>query len=180
MKNYNHLVYSWCRERIEIKAKKTMISDVNSAEERRLSIIRGVNQGLTNLEIANEMGVHVFTVIRDLKLMKQYRDPELVKAYLNKITRIEANKRSITSVRDEKFMLMTGMSFEEKSFENMINYYINELRNVIESKDESIAISRLTKDTQRILSNNAIISGGKNRRRISSKARAIAILSKRK
>jgi hypothetical protein len=71
---------------------------------------------------------------------------------------------------------MTGMSFQEKNFENMINFYRPELIKIIMSQDENMAISSLSKNIQKVFTNNKIISGGArtvgvDKRKISSKAR---------
>jgi hypothetical protein len=67
-------------------------------------------------------------------------------------------------------MSMTGMTFQEKNFENMIHYYKLELLKVYEAKNQYIAIMSLPKSTQRTLINNGIISGRKYNRRITDEA----------
>ena len=154
-----------------------MLSEVHSPEDRRLMILKGIGQDLTNLEIATEMGVNRWIVMKDLKVMKYNRDPELKQAYHDQETRVMAIKRSLINVRDEKFHLMSGMTFQEKNFENMVNFYRPELTKVLESKDEYIAIMVLAKNIQRVLTHNGIIAGRRYRRQISPKARGY--LSKR-
>jgi len=148
-----------------------MLSEVRSPEERRLMILRGIDQDLTSLEIAIEMGVNRWIVMKDLRAMKYNRDPELKQAYLDQVARALVNRRSLTNVRDEKFHLMTGMTFQEKNFENMVNFYKPELVKILESENEYIAIMELAKNVQRVLAHNEIITGRKYRRQISLKAR---------
>ena len=59
------------------KDKNTMINHTISAEERRLIILRGIQQDHTNIEIAAEMGVGKWTVLNDLRAMSYSKDPEL-------------------------------------------------------------------------------------------------------
>jgi hypothetical protein len=66
---------------------------------------------------------------------------------------------------------MTGMTFQEKNFENMMNFYRSELMRILKSKNEAAAIMILPKNVQRSLKRNGIIDGQKKMRKISSKAR---------
>jgi hypothetical protein len=134
-------------------------------------ILRGIDRDLTNREIAREMGVNGWIVRNDLMAMKYNRDPELKQAYLDQETRALANRRSITNGRDEIFHLMTGMTFQERNFENMVDFYKPELVKILESENEYIAIMDLAKNVQRVLVHNEIITGRKCRRQISLKAR---------
>jgi len=149
-----------------------MLNNVHEPEERRLVILEGINHDLNSSEIAAKLGVERWIVRKDLKSMKYNRDPELIRAYKDQFTRAIANKRSASKLSDERFHTMTGMTFQEKTFDNMMNFYRPELIRVIESRDETVAITNLDKSIQRVLKHNDIISGGKNRRRITSKARA--------
>jgi hypothetical protein len=148
-----------------------MLNNDRGQEERRLLILEGIDHDLNNLEIATRMGISRWVVMRDLRSMKFNRDPELKQAYIDQTARLVASKLSLTNVRDDRFHLMTGMTITEKNFENMINFYRPELTKIIMSRDESIAISGLNKNIQRVLKHNEIIGGGKNRRKITTKAR---------
>jgi hypothetical protein len=155
----------------EGKEEKIMQNNVNSPEARRLVILRGIDQDLTNLEIAEKMGVNINVVKSDLKGMKYTRDPDLKQAYTDKKIRALTAKKARAHVRNKKFKLMTGMTFQEKNFENMVHYYRSELIKILKSKDENEAIMALPKSVQRTLSRNEIINGFTNSRQISSKAR---------
>ena len=147
-----------------------MLKNVGSPEERRLIILRGIEQDLTSLEIATKMGVKLGRIMSDLKTMKYNRDSELKQAITDKKIRALASKQAIVNLRNERFKLMTGMTFQEKNFENMVNYYRPELTKIIGSKDENAGIMRLPKNVQRALTRNEIIIGHKKWRQISSKA----------
>jgi len=148
-----------------------MLKNVSSPEDRRLVILRGIGQDLTSLEIATKMGVKLGRIKSDLKAMKYHRDPGLKQAYTDKKIRALASKQAHVNVRNERFKLMTGMTFQEKNFDNMVNYYRPELIKILGSKDEALAIMGLPKSVQKTLSRNEIINGLKFSRKVSSKAR---------
>ena len=152
------------------KRRKTMLNSVSSPEERRLVILGGIGQDLTNLEIATKMGVKISIIKNDLRAMKYNRDSDLKQAYTEQKIRALASKQALANVRNERFKLMTGMTFQEKNFENMVNYYQPELTKIIGSNDENTGIMRLPKSVQRALTRNEIIIGHKKGRQISSKA----------
>ena len=117
-----------------------MLKNVGSPEERRLIILRGIEQDLTSLEIATKMGVKLGRIMSYLKTMKYNRDSELKQAITDKKIRALASKQAIVNLRNERFKLMTGMTFQEKNFENMVNYYRPELTKIIGSKDENAGL----------------------------------------
>jgi spore germination protein YaaH len=146
------------------------IQNIN-AEERRLMILRGIGQDHTTIEIAAEMGVRKWMVLNDLRAMNYSRDPELKQAYLDKETRAHAGKQSLVNIRDERFHNMTGMTFQEKNFENMINYYKAELDLIYKSKDEFTAITGLSGDIRKTLKRNDILTGHRGKIQLTAKAR---------
>jgi hypothetical protein len=72
-----------------VEEEKTM-TNTFSPEERRLMILRGIQQDHTHIQIAAEMGVGKWTVLNDLKAMSHNRDPELKQAYVDKEMRLHA------------------------------------------------------------------------------------------
>ena len=136
-------------------------------------ILNGIGQDLTSFEIATRMGVKMAVVIGDLRSMRYNRDPELKQAYIEHEARTLACKEKLANVGNERFKVMTGMTFQEKNFENMVSYYRPELMKVLGSRDEDTAIMGLPKSVQRTLARYQITDGMKRRRRISSKARGI-------
>ena len=152
-----------------------MLNNVRSPEERRLGILSGIGQDLTSLEIATKLGVRISIIKKDLKVMKYNRDYEiraqLKQAYKDKKIRALASKQAIVNVRNERFMSMTGLTFQEKNFENMVYYYRPELIEILGSADENEAITSLSTSVQKTLARNKIIGGLKSSRQISSRAR---------
>jgi hypothetical protein len=161
----------------EKRKKKTMINCATSPEERRLMILKGINQDHSSIEIAAEMGVGKWIVLNDLRAMRYNKDTELKQAYLDKETRANTNKQSRTNLRDEKFHYMTGKTFQEKNFENMINYYKAELQVIYKSQDERVAISSLSKNVRKTLKHNDITAGHGSREKLSGKARDYLLLN---
>ncbi|MBN1683297.1 hypothetical protein JW865_07075 [Candidatus Bathyarchaeota archaeon] len=148
-----------------------MMNEISDPEERRIIIIKGINQDLTSLEIARKIGVNKWQVMKDIKAMKYNKDPDLRQAYIDRESRLLKKKQSKNNLREKKFINMTGKTIQEKTFENMINYYKPELNLIIGSKKEYLAIMKLDKSIQRVLKHNEIIDGGRDRRQISKKAR---------
>jgi len=155
------------------KRRKTMINNNSSLEERRLMILSGIGQDLTSLEIAKKMGVNISVVKKDLRVMKYKRDSDLKQAYTDRDTRALQIRQNSVKVRSARFKNMTGMTFQMKNFENMVNYYGPELVKILRSKDENAAIMKLPKSVQRTLKRNEITNGSTNKRQISSKAREL-------
>ena len=147
-----------------------MLTNVRSPEERRLVILSGIGQDHSSLEIAAELGVKSWVVNSDLRAMRYHRDPELRKAYMDQEVRALASRQKLVNVGNEKFKHMTGMTFQEKNFENMVNYYRPELIKVLKSEDEEAAITGLPRSVQRTLARNEITNGVRRRRRVSSRA----------
>jgi len=53
---------------------------------------------------------------------------------------------------------MTGMTFKEKSFNNMMSYYKPELSKILKSENEYDAIRELSKSVRKTLKKNGIIA----------------------
>jgi len=62
-------------------------------------------------------------------------------------------------MRKERFLNMTGMTFQEKSFRNMIDFNKHDLLKILNSKNQHDAIMSLPKNIRKTLKNNGIITG---------------------
>jgi hypothetical protein len=153
------------------------MTNMISPEERRLIILRGIQKDHTNLQIAAEMDVPKWVVLKDIRAMIYSKDPELKHAYLDKKKRLYANKVSATNNIDATFLGMTGVTFQEKNFQNMMNYYKHELRRIYTSKDECTAITKLSTDIRKTLKRNDILTGRRGNARLTDKARGYVIES---
>ena len=159
-------------EKSERRRKNKLTNQDMNADERRVMILKGISQDHSTIKIAAEIGVRKWMVLSDLKAMAYSGDPELKQAYIDKETRAQAGQLYITKQRDDRFREMTGMTFQEKNFENMISYYKAELDVIIKSKDECAAITRLSEEIRKTLQRNEILSGHRNRIKLSEKARS--------
>lgn len=86
-------------------------------------------------------------------------------------TENEEPKKLISTVSEETFHSMTGMSLQEKTYLNMIAFYKPELMKVINSEDEAEALRKLSPSVKRSLKNNGIIIKGWGKYEITPEAR---------
>lgn len=148
-----------------------MTNSSQEQENRRSIILDGVNRGIENSKIASKLGVPLWVVKKDLNRMRHNRDPELKKAYRKAQEQALAKKQAIASIPGEKFHRMTGMTFKEKTFFNMMSFYEPELKKIIKSKNECDGIRDLPKSVRRTLKRNGIIAQGWKSPEITAHAR---------
>jgi transcriptional antiterminator len=144
-------------------------------QNRRLIILKGLSQDLTYSEIASQLGVNRWVIMTDLKLMRKNGDPEYktakkVQEKIRAKKRETLDKDKIHIKYNERFLRMTGMTIQEKTFINMIEFYRPELIEIINSKDQHTAIMKLPKSVRNTLNNNGIITQGWHEVEVSSEA----------
>ena len=111
----------------------------------------------------------------DLRYMKYNGDPELKQAQMTR-DKIRAEKRSHivrekTHVKqNERFQRMMGMTIQEKTFRNMIDFYKPELLKILRSSDQNAAIMKLSRSVRKTLILNGVIAYERNHREIASDA----------
>jgi len=137
-----------------------MTSSIQELETRRLNILDGINEGFAYSKIADKLGVHLWVVMNDLKRMRHNRDPELKQVIRKAQELAQEKKRSIANQPAERFHRMTGMTFKEKTFNNMMSFYKPELVKILKSDNECAAIRDLPKSVRRTLKHNGIIAQG--------------------
>ncbi len=103
--------------------------------------------------------------------MQYNRDPELKQMYLKREELNKANRKMFAKKQDARFLVMTGMTIDEKMFQNMISFYKPELKKVMNSNNESNAISKLSNKVRKTLKRNKIIINGRRKYEITQKAR---------
>ena len=148
-----------------------MLNVSEGKESRRFTILEGISKNLSNSEIAAQLGVNRWIINRDIRGMKYNRDPKLRQMYQKRKELIKANKQVSAQKRDNRFYGMTGMTIDEKMFQNMIDFHKPELEKVMGSKDESHEISKLSRNARKILKRNKIINYGWGYYEITPKAR---------
>ena len=104
--------------------------------------------------------------------MQYNKDPELKQMYLKREELNKANRKMFAQKQDARFLGMTGMTIDEKMFQNMIFFYRSELKKILNSTDENRTICKLSKNIRKTLQRNKIITKGWGKLVISPKARA--------
>ena len=148
-----------------------MLNVYEDRESRRFTILEGISKDLSYLEIASQLGVNKWIVSSDIRKMQHERDPKLGQMYQKKKELIMAKKQMSAQKRDNRFYGMTGMTIDEKMFQNMIHFHKPELKKVMASKNESNEISKLSRNVRKILQRNEIINRGCGKYEITPKAR---------
>ena len=144
---------------------------VQEQERRRLDILDGINGGFAYSKIAAKLGVPLWVVMKDLKRMRYNSDPELKQAFRKVEEQVQARKQSVASRPEERFHRMTGMTFKEKTFSNMMSFYKHEIRKILRAEDECVAIRDLPRSVRRTLKRNGIIARGWKTPELSALAR---------
>jgi hypothetical protein len=147
-----------------------MINTPSEHEARRHTLLEGISQNLNYTEIAAQLGIGRVDLLKDLKAMRLKRDPGLRDAQRSAQAKIHAEKQVTSTRRDERFHSMTGMTLQEKTFQNMVHYYKRELMIIMRSKNEYAAIGKLSPSIRRTLMHNEIITK-RNRSQITPQAR---------
>jgi DNA-binding Lrp family transcriptional regulator len=154
------------------EGEEKMGNRVEERIERRIVIIDGYNSGLTNENIATKLGVTPREVRRDVNRMQHQRDPELKLALKKAHEKGLAKKQSIANRPGERFQSDTGMTFQEKTFNNMMTFYDTEIKKILRSKIESDAIRELPSSVRKTLKRNGIIAQGWKTPEITNKAKS--------
>lgn len=147
-------------------------NSVEKRKERRTAILDGYNSGLTNEKIAAKLGVSIRLVRSDVNRMRKRRDPELRKALKSAKEQILAKKVLIANRPGERFLRETGMTFQEKTFSNMMTFYDFEIRKIMRSNKQGVAIRALPSSVAKTLRRNGIIARGFKTPQVTQKARA--------
>jgi len=150
---------------------KRKITINEERESRRTVILAGIGKNQSNTEIASQLGVTKWIIGNDIRKMKYNQDPELRQMYKKRDELTKANRKLFAQKQDALFINMTGMTIDEKMFQNMISFYKPELKKILASKNESMAVSKLSNKVRRTLKRNGIIKNGRGKYEITSKAR---------
>ena len=145
---------------------------INEDQERRRSVIlEGIGKNQSTTEIASQLGVTKWIIGNDIRKMQYNQDPELKQMYKKRDELTTTNRKLYAQRQDTLFLNMTGMTIDEKMFQNMIDFYEPELDEILSSKNESDAISKLPSKVRRTLKRNGIIKNGRGKYEITQKAR---------
>ena len=152
-----------------------MQSIIDEQVERRLLILKGIRQGSNMSDIAAQLGINRSIIKKEIWAMQYQKDSELRLAQATAREQMLDKQRLIESGRSEKFLLMTGMSIQEKTFRNMIEFYRPELTKIIKSEDQYLAISKLPKNVLKTLKHNGIILYSRKNLEIASQAQGFLV-----
>jgi AraC-like DNA-binding protein len=126
-------------------------------ETRSQILLDGISQNLSYKKIASQLGINRGSLLRDIGNMRRSRDPDLLEARRIGQAKTKVEKQFNSQILDEKFHDMTGMTFHEKSFQNMVNFFKPELMTILRSGDLEAAIRKLPKSTRRTMIHNNIL-----------------------
>ena len=140
-----------------------MLENTIALETRRLDILEGISQNLKPSEISAQLGANQWDIKRDIKLMQRNDDLGLIQA--KKAQVLVREKKALLLVKEmrhfkqnERFLGMTGITLQEKSFRNMIDFNKHALLKIIKSEDQHAAIFKLPNSIRKTLKNNGIIT----------------------
>ncbi|MFC1803262.1 hypothetical protein ACFL0D_04760, partial [Thermoproteota archaeon] len=119
--------------------------------------LHGISQNLKYTEIAARLGVKRGYLLRDVEVMRQSGDPDLREALRIGQAKGNEEKQSVSKKHEERFYNMTGMTFQEKSFQNMVCFFKSDLMTILRSEDPEVAIRNLPKSTRRTMIHNGIL-----------------------
>ncbi|HEX9915254.1 MAG TPA: hypothetical protein VGB32_10070 [Candidatus Bathyarchaeia archaeon] len=148
-----------------------MINTPSEHEARRQTLLDGISQNINYTEIAAQLGIRRGDLLKDLKAMRLKRDSGLREAQRTAQAKVYAEKQVTSTRRDERFHGMTGMTLQEKTFQNMVHYYKAEITAILRSRDPETAIRGLPQSTRRTLMHNGILTK-RNRPQITAQARS--------
>ena len=129
---------------------KNMINKQKQAL-RRPMVLEGISQNQTYKEIAFKLDVNEADIFRDISTMRFNKDPGLFKAQRMRQDIRKKKQELWSKTLEDKFTKMTGMTIQEKSFENMVFHYKPELLIVLNSEDFEAGIKKLPINTRRAL-----------------------------
>jgi len=140
-----------------------MLENTIAREKRRLIILKGLSQDLKHSDISAQLGANRWVIMSDIKFMRRTGDLGLEKA---EATQVQVRKKKVLLFtkekrhfkQNERFLGMTGITLQEKSFRNMIDFNKHELLNILKSEDQHAAIIKLPKSIQKTLKRNGIIT----------------------
>ena len=152
-----------------------MLENTVERKKRCLIILKGISKDLKPSEISAQLGANRWLIMSDIKFMQNNGDLGLEQAEKAQIQVREKKVLLLTKEKthfkqNERFLSMTGITLQEKSFRNMIDFNKHELMKILKSKDQNAAIMKLPKSIRRTLLNNGIITKWWHENEISERA----------
>ena len=140
-----------------------MLENISARKKRRLIILEGLSQDLKNSEISAQLGTNRWVIMSDIKYMQRsgdlgFKRAEKAQAQVREKKVLLLSKEMNHFKQNERFLGMTGITLQEKSFRNMIEFNKHELLKILKSEDQHAAIHKLSKNIQKSLKRNGIIT----------------------
>ena len=140
-----------------------MLENTIARKKRRPNILKGISQDLKHSEIADQLGAYRGLIMSDIKLMRRNGDLGLkqaekaqVQVREKKVLLLKKEKKHFK--QNERFLRMTGITLQQKSFSNMIDYNKRALLKILRSEDQNSAIMKLSKNIRKTMRRNGIIT----------------------
>jgi hypothetical protein len=140
-----------------------MLENTIVRKKRRLIILRGISQDLKHSEISAQLGANRVVIMSDIKFMRRNDDLGLKQAEKAQVQVREKKVLLFTKEKkhfkqNERFLSMMGITLQEKSFRNMIDFNKHDLLKILKSEDQHAAIIKLPTNIQKTLKKNGIIT----------------------
>jgi hemerythrin len=140
-----------------------MLENTNTRKKRRSTILEGISQDLKQSDISKQLGTNRWVIMSDIRNMKKNGDVGLKQA---EEAQAEIREKKVTLLKkemnhfkqNERFLNSTGITLQEKSFRNMVDYNKFELLKILKSDDQHAEIIKLPKSIQRTLKKNGVIT----------------------
>jgi len=140
-----------------------MLENSIARNGRRLIILKGISQDLKYSEISAQLGAYRGVMMSDMRFMRRNGDLGLIQAEKDQVEVREEKALLFTKEmnhfkQNERFLSMTGITLQEKSFRNMIDFNKYDLLKILRSEDQYAAIVKLPKSIRKTLKKNGIIT----------------------
>jgi len=144
-------------------------------EKRRHIILEGISRDLKHSEISAQLGLNRWVILSDIKHMRRHGDQRLkqaeeAQAQIRENKALFSEKDKSFYKQNKRFQSMTGITLQEKSFRNMIDFNKRSLLKILKSEDQYTAITKLPKSIRRTLKKNGIITKRGQDNRITERA----------
>lgn len=140
-----------------------MLENTSRQEKHRLFILEGISQDLKFSEISAQLGTNRWVIMRQIRSMKYngdigFKQAEEAQARVRLKKTLLLNKEKKYFKQNEKFLSSTGITLQERSFRNMVDFNKSELLRIMKSEHQHAEINKLPKNIQRTLIKNGIIT----------------------
>ena len=152
-----------------------MLENISRQEKQRLCILEGISQDLKFSEISAKLRTNRWEIMRQIRSMKYngdigFKQAEEAQARVQEKKALLLKKEKNYFKQNERFLSSTGITLQEKSFRNMVDFNRFELLKIMKFKHQHAEINKLPKNIQRTLAKNGIITKGYRDNEITERA----------